>query len=191
MLDMNEWLDGQHDRNTRGRAVRELGLCAGECDVAVSFAVCVCILQVLPSFPSVYALSANVTDWLPHVTENLHASWEKTAETHTTCLQVELTHKVKHIRCHGTADLEYDTELISMIHCVLSRLAPPLNIDNFGLRTRTPDNTPYHILVPIVDLLMLSKGRNQSIVSRSQILSLLATITDDCTMTAESEDHGV
>jgi len=72
-----------------------------------------------------------------------------------------------------------------------SALPPPVNVEHLWLSPRTPHDTPHHIFVSLVNLLMLRKRRYQREVPRSQNLLLLPTLTNDRTVSTEREDNGI
>jgi hypothetical protein len=75
--------------------------------------------------------------------------------------------------------------LLTALRCS-TRSPPLLKIHHLRLSPR-PDDTPHHILISIIDLLVLSISWDQSVVTRSQVLSFLPALAHNSTMAAESE----
>jgi hypothetical protein len=90
-------------------------------------------------------------------------------------------------------------------------LSPTVNVDNTWLSSRAND-TPHDILVTIIDLLMLGERpvctqnsqhpmrlfyqvlkdiRDESEISWTQVLPLVAAFADNCAIAGERKDDGV
>ena len=69
-------------------------------------------------------------------------------------------------------------------------LSPTVNIDNTWLSSRTND-TPYHVLVTIINLLMFGKCRDEREVPWTQVLPLVAALADNCAISGKRKDNRV